>query len=169
MLPGKGIGRGYRLCEGSQIGLCATRFIKEPQGLFLLITTAYRGVAPPGSTGSFCKDNGMILVWATIALALTYPTLPTQGRVQGRGATQMPTQTGCHPCLGTSYALHHFWCRLQVYPGTKPRTMPMHMCLQGMWQQRRHQSRLRQQAADKVGGIQETVCYNETLIPVSHQ
>ena len=29
MLPGEGVGRGYRLHEGSQIGLCATRFNKK--------------------------------------------------------------------------------------------------------------------------------------------
>ena len=61
MLPGEGISRGYRLCEGSQMGLCATRFIKKPQGLFPLITTAYGGVAPPGPTGTFREDDGMIL------------------------------------------------------------------------------------------------------------
>jgi len=77
MLPGKGVGRGYCLRKGSQMGLCATRFIKKPQGSFLLIMTAYGGIAPPGSTGSFCEDNGMILAWVTIALALTHPVLPT--------------------------------------------------------------------------------------------
>jgi len=61
MLPGEGVGRGYRLREGSQMGLCATRSNEKPQGLFPLITTAYRGVAPPGSTGSFCEDDGMKL------------------------------------------------------------------------------------------------------------
>jgi len=61
MLPGEGVGRGYHLREGSQMGLCATRFIKKPQGSFLLITTAYGGVAPPGPTGTFHEDDGMIL------------------------------------------------------------------------------------------------------------
>ena len=139
MLPGEGVGRGYRLHKGFQMGLYAMRFIKKPQGLFLLITTAYRGVAPSGSTGSFCEDNSIILAWATIALALTHPALPIQGRAQGRGATQRPIQTGCHPCLGTSYALHYFWCRLQTCPGTKLQTTPAHICLQGVWQQRRCQ------------------------------
>jgi len=100
MLPGEGVGRGYRLCEGSQMGLCATGFNEKPQGSFPLITTAYRGVAPPGPTGSFREDDGMKLAWTTIALALTHPALPTRGRAQGRGATRRPTQTGCPPLLG---------------------------------------------------------------------
>jgi len=99
MLPGEGIGRGYRLHEGSQMGLCATGFNEKPQGSFPLITTAYRGVARPGPTGSFREDDGMKLAWTTIALALTHPALPTRGRAQGRGATQRPTQTGCPPLL----------------------------------------------------------------------
>jgi len=103
MLPGEGVGRGYHLREGSQMGLCATRFITKPRGSFPLITTAYGGVAPPGPTGTFREDDGMILVWMTIALALTHPMLPTQGRTRRRGATQRPTRTGCPPCLGTSY------------------------------------------------------------------
>jgi len=61
MLPGEGVGRGYRLREGSQMGLCAMRFIKKPQGSFPLITTAYGGIAPPGPTGTFREDDGMIL------------------------------------------------------------------------------------------------------------
>jgi len=80
MLPGEGVGRGYHLREGSQMGLCATGFNEKPRGLFLLIMTAYRGIAPPGPTGSFRKDNGMKLAWMTIALALTHPALPTRGR-----------------------------------------------------------------------------------------
>ncbi len=52
ILPMAGIGRGYHLHKGSQIG-------QYHKGV-LLITTAYRG-HPQGSTGSFCEDDGMKL------------------------------------------------------------------------------------------------------------
>jgi hypothetical protein len=58
----------------------------NPMGV-LLITIAYE-VFTPGSTGSFCKDNGMRLAGVvTITLALTHPMLPIQGRAQERGVT----------------------------------------------------------------------------------
>jgi len=120
MLPGEGVGRGCRLREGSQVGLCATRFNEKPQGSFLLITTAYGGIAPPGPTGTFRDDDGMRLAWTTIALALTHPTLPTRGRARGRGATRRPTQTGCPPLLGHQLRSARLRCRLQTYRGTKP-------------------------------------------------
>jgi hypothetical protein len=117
MLPSEGVSRGYCPCEGSQIGHVDTRM----KSMWVSrITTAYKGYSPTDLLSLFIR----VMVWYLHGQPSLLPWLILcclqQGRAYEGGATQRLMQTGSPLCLGTSYALHHFWCRLQACSGTKP-------------------------------------------------